>query len=435
MPTKNRFLLLYGSQTGQAKAISEEIAEKAEQFNLKADLHCLSQTEKKFNIEREHCVVIVVSTTGDGEPPDTAQKFVRRLKKKTLPSNHLENLNYALLGLGDSNYTNFCNNGKTVDRRLEELGAKRFYESGWADDAVGLEVAVEPWMDGLFPVLQKFLFGTSIGTLCDRLNKNLSDCVLTDQSNNSTILQVNGSVRDKLILTANSKITLNSSSSTNKENNSKEMNQSEKTCTDNVSNTSKENSSVVPIQPTDEKHISSHDKHNSNSEFLPSLITSVPPLSESALSIPVLTAEYLNVEYHEDKYVNLHDLPLQNGCPLPSASCSVSMATIMSANVLTSKDSVKKTLCLKLDTKGRLTDYLPGDSISVVVKNDVDEVEALFKRLGLSELADKSCNVTVIEGTKKRNAAIPPYIPPSSTLRYIFVTCLDIREPPKKGST
>ena len=45
----NRFLLLYGSQTGQAKAIAEEIAEKAETFQLHADLHCFSQTEKKVS--------------------------------------------------------------------------------------------------------------------------------------------------------------------------------------------------------------------------------------------------------------------------------------------------------------------------------------------------------------------------------------------------
>lgn len=45
--TQNRFLLLFGSQTGQAKAIAEEIQDKSEQFGLHAELHCISQTEKK----------------------------------------------------------------------------------------------------------------------------------------------------------------------------------------------------------------------------------------------------------------------------------------------------------------------------------------------------------------------------------------------------
>ena len=40
-------------------------------------------------------------------------------------------------GLGDSNYTNFCNNGKMFDKRMRELGATAFYEPGFADDGVG----------------------------------------------------------------------------------------------------------------------------------------------------------------------------------------------------------------------------------------------------------------------------------------------------------
>ena len=47
---QNRFLLLYGSQTGQAKAIAEEIAEKSAENHLHADIHCLSMTEKKVYI-------------------------------------------------------------------------------------------------------------------------------------------------------------------------------------------------------------------------------------------------------------------------------------------------------------------------------------------------------------------------------------------------
>ena len=43
-------------------------------------------------------MVFIVSTTGDGEPPDTTLKFVKTIKTKTLPSDYLKNLHYALLG-------------------------------------------------------------------------------------------------------------------------------------------------------------------------------------------------------------------------------------------------------------------------------------------------------------------------------------------------
>ena len=64
------------------------------------------QTLFQFYIEREKCVVIVTSTTGDGEPPDTALKFMRRLRKKTLPGTYLAHLNYALLGRYDDGISN-----------------------------------------------------------------------------------------------------------------------------------------------------------------------------------------------------------------------------------------------------------------------------------------------------------------------------------------
>lgn len=53
----------------------------------------------QYNVDSEiRPVVFVVSTTGDGDPPDTAQKFVRKIKNKSLPHDHLSHLRYALLG-------------------------------------------------------------------------------------------------------------------------------------------------------------------------------------------------------------------------------------------------------------------------------------------------------------------------------------------------
>ncbi|XP_078716711.1 methionine synthase reductase isoform X1 [Lampetra fluviatilis] len=154
LTSARRFLLLYGTEIGTAKAIAQDLCAQAERFGLEADLHCLSKTHDEFDLDTERDpVVIIVSTTGDGDPPEKAIKFVRYINQKSLLENHFQHLRYALLGLGDTNYTNFCNCGRTMDRRLAELGAQRFYRTGHADDAVGTELVAEPWVEGLWEAL------------------------------------------------------------------------------------------------------------------------------------------------------------------------------------------------------------------------------------------------------------------------------------------
>jgi methionine synthase reductase len=161
----NHFLILYASQTGNAKSIAEGLHEEAEKKSLNTSVHCVNEFEKdKFPFAEEQNIVFVVSTTGEGEPPDHALRYWRKLKKKTLPSDFLKHINYTLLGvcLGDTNYTNFCNMGKMLDKRMRDLGATPFYDPGFADDGTGLEIVVEPWIDGLWAAMKKLTEAVSL---------------------------------------------------------------------------------------------------------------------------------------------------------------------------------------------------------------------------------------------------------------------------------
>lgn len=60
-------------------------------------------------------MVFIVSTTGDGEPPDNALQFVKHIKKKTLSSDHYKHLYYALLGKRTLICSVFCANHEIVE--------------------------------------------------------------------------------------------------------------------------------------------------------------------------------------------------------------------------------------------------------------------------------------------------------------------------------
>ena len=99
----------------------------------------------------KHGIIIVTSTTGNGDAPENASRFVRYLKRKTtVDLQPFQHCAFAVLGLGDTNYDNFCETGKVVDRKLAELGGMRAKKLGMADEATGLEDVVEPWTSTVF---------------------------------------------------------------------------------------------------------------------------------------------------------------------------------------------------------------------------------------------------------------------------------------------
>jgi len=89
-------------------------------------------------------LLIVCSTTGNGDSPENAGRFVRFVKRKTNhTSKPFPKLTYAVLALGDTNYSEFCACGCLIDKHLTNCGGTRFKSITMADEAVGLEEVVE----------------------------------------------------------------------------------------------------------------------------------------------------------------------------------------------------------------------------------------------------------------------------------------------------
>ncbi|XP_065666396.1 methionine synthase reductase isoform X2 [Hydra vulgaris] len=368
---KKEFIILYGSQTGQAEAISEEIYEQALKRGFHPARFCLSQIEKKFSLEKESCAVIVCSTTGEGEPPDKALKFVRRIKKKTLPPDYFKHLSYALLGLGDSNYTNFCLCGKNIDNRLQELGAIRFYETGYGDDAVGLEVGVEPWIEGLFIALSKHFD-------------------VTPSLYNNTIQHFEEKVERIIITHISEHISI----------------QSEKT------------NFIEGKLDWLEK---------SNMAGLKSLSAI---LNGSVLKIPSSPEPFLQLDFLSDQSIELENT---TSITYPNSATDVKAVRVAKIKQLTHDPSVKKTFEIELDIQDTEFVYEPGNSIGVICYNEKKDVEYIINRLKLSEYADKKFTLNVSSDTVKRGAKVPDYIPKITTLRNIFMQYVDFRAVPRKA--
>ncbi|MCY9836386.1 assimilatory sulfite reductase (NADPH) flavoprotein subunit [Aeromonas media] len=132
--------ILYGSQTGNAKGVASAIQAQAKAHGLPVTLTSMADYKPK-QLKKESHLLVVVSTYGEGEPPESAVDLFEQLKKGKIGK--LEGLKFAVLGLGDSSYEFFCQTGKDFDDFLSKAGAERIHELASLD--VDYQDAAKVW--------------------------------------------------------------------------------------------------------------------------------------------------------------------------------------------------------------------------------------------------------------------------------------------------
>ncbi|WP_245622647.1 sulfite reductase subunit alpha [Pseudoxanthomonas dokdonensis] len=133
----------YASQTGFALDLAERTAQSLNDAGIDAQLVALERLDHA-RLGATRRLLLIASTTGEGDPPDHALKFVRQLMPQAAD---LHGLQYAVLALGDREYANFCAFGHQLDRWLRHAGAQPLFDLVEVDNAD--EGALRHWQHHL----------------------------------------------------------------------------------------------------------------------------------------------------------------------------------------------------------------------------------------------------------------------------------------------
>lgn len=140
--------IFFATQTGNAEESAENLLKRLTDGGLTARTKTLYDY-KAGKLADEQVAVFVVSTFGDGEPPDDAIPFYEGLQ--ALPDGSLSELKYAVFALGDKCYDEFCKFGRDIDAQLERLGSARLLATEECD--LDQDAKLPPWADQFIPLL------------------------------------------------------------------------------------------------------------------------------------------------------------------------------------------------------------------------------------------------------------------------------------------
>ena len=136
--------ILYGTQTGNSQEVAEKLKDDIENIGYEASCADMFDSDPD-DIGQYENIYLIVSTWGEGEPPDDSLDYFTKLKE--MPDNKLEGKNFAVCGLGDSAYDIFNGFAKDVETEMVRLGCKAITER--VDCDIDFEELSDPWIEKL----------------------------------------------------------------------------------------------------------------------------------------------------------------------------------------------------------------------------------------------------------------------------------------------
>lgn len=137
------WLVAFASQSGFAEQLAWQSASQLQAAGHGVRVRALAQLDDS-DWQGTQQALFVVSTFGDGQAPDNARGFERKVLAQAYALGHIR---YALLSLGDRQYANFCGFGQRLQGWLEQHGAKAAFTPVEVDNAD--PAALQRWQQQL----------------------------------------------------------------------------------------------------------------------------------------------------------------------------------------------------------------------------------------------------------------------------------------------
>jgi sulfite reductase (NADPH) flavoprotein alpha-component len=166
--------IIYATETGNAKKIAINFSNKLKKHKIKVKLKAVQKYDPK-NISKERYLIFITSTHGDGEFPDNAKEFINYLDRN---KPNLNNINYAIIGLGDSNYPLFCKAAIDLEKKFSDFGATNWHK------IANFDLDFENHIENYYQNLEKSLFDNEKKNFIGQIQENI---ILNDIGSNKEV--------------------------------------------------------------------------------------------------------------------------------------------------------------------------------------------------------------------------------------------------------